>query len=98
MWNNRNHILHNVHTDSDNRLSRRLDNRVRKEFHIDIDGLAPIHHYMVRRTRLARLLLWDNSEKSAWLATIKIARMAWKRKIKQSRQQRQMLRESMQPP
>jgi hypothetical protein len=98
MWNNRNHILYNVHTDSDTRLSHKLDKRVRQEFSIDIDGLAPIHHYMVRRTRLARLLLWDNPEKAAWLATIKIARIAWKRKIRQSRQQRRMMREAMQPP
>jgi hypothetical protein len=43
---------------------------------------------MVRHTSLALLLLWDNAEKAAWLATIKIACIAWKRKIQQSRQQR----------
>jgi hypothetical protein len=42
---------------------------------------------MVRCTSLALLLLWDNTEKAAWLATIKIARIAWKHKIRQSRQQ-----------
>jgi hypothetical protein len=98
MWNNRNDILHNIHTEADTRLSHKLDKRVRKEFSLDIDGLAPLHHYMLRRTRLALILLWDNNEKVAWLNTIKIARMAWKRKIRQSRQQRQMMRESMQPP
>lgn len=98
MWNNQNDILYNVHTDADTRLSHKLDKRIRKEFSLNIDGLAPLHHYMLRRTRLALLLLWDNNEKVAWLNTIKIARMAWKRKIRQSRQQRQMMREAMQPP
>jgi hypothetical protein len=98
MWQNRNHILHNVHTESDTRLSNKLDTYIRKEFDIDIDGLAPTHHYMVRRTRLHRLLLWGNQEKSAWLNTIKLARMAWKRHIKLSRRQRQILKDSVQPP
>jgi hypothetical protein len=98
MWQNRNHILYNVHTEADTRLSTNLDHRIRREFDLDTDGLAPIHHYMLRRTRLTRLLLSDNPEKTAWLATIKTARIAWRRRIKQSRLQRQMLRESMQPP
>jgi hypothetical protein len=98
MWQNRNYILHNVHTAADTGLASKLNHRIRKEFDLDVDGLAPIHHYMIRRMRLTRILLWDNPEKIAWLATIKTARIAWKRKIKQSRLQRQMLRESMQPP
>jgi hypothetical protein len=98
MWMNRDDLLHNVHTGSGNRLSCKLDKRLRKEFSIDMDGLAPIRHYMVRRTKLELLLLWDNTEKAAWLATIKLAHIAWKRKIRQSKQQRRMLRESLQPP
>jgi hypothetical protein len=98
MWNNRNHINNNVHSDADDRLSTRLNKGVRKEFHLDIDGLAPTHHYMLRQTRLNRLLTWDNPEKQAWLATIKTAGIAWKRKIRQSRLQQKMLREAMQPP
>jgi hypothetical protein len=95
MWNNRDNLLHNVHTNSDICLSHKLNKHLRKEFLININGLAPTHHYMVCRTSLALLLLWDNAEKAAWLATIKIVRIAWKRKIRQSRQQQQMLRESM---
>jgi hypothetical protein len=50
MWQNRNHtILYNVHKSSDTRLSSKLNNRIGKEFDLDIDGLAPIHHYMLRR-------------------------------------------------
>jgi hypothetical protein len=82
MWKNCDDILHNVHTKSDNRLSQKLDQHLRKEFSIDIRSLAPIHHYMlVRRTSLALLLLWKNAKKAAWLATIKITHIIWKRKI-----------------
>jgi hypothetical protein len=92
MWKNCDNILDNVHTNfHHNRLSQKLDKCLLKESSININGLTPIHHYMVRRTSLALLLLWNNAEKSAWLATIKIARIAWKHKIRQSRQQRQML-------
>jgi hypothetical protein len=97
MWNNRNHILRNVHTNADTRISTKLDNRICKEFDIDIDGLAPIHHYMLRHTRLKRLLLWDSPDKTAWLATIKTARMAWHRRIRSARCQRRILRAAIQP-
>jgi hypothetical protein len=63
MWNNGNDILYNVHTKCDNHHSQKLDKCLRKEFSIDIGGLTPIHHYMVRRTSLVLLLLWDNAEK-----------------------------------
>jgi hypothetical protein len=48
MWNNCNNLLYNVHTASHARLSHKLDNRVHKEFSIDINGLARVHHYMVQ--------------------------------------------------
>jgi hypothetical protein len=98
MWQNHNHILYNIHTNSDTRLSSKLNNRIHKEFDLNIDGLAPIHHYMLCRIQLSRLLQWDNPEKTAWLATIKAARIAWKQRIKQSKLQQKMLPISMQPP
>jgi hypothetical protein len=75
-----------------------LTTEIFKEFDLDINSLTHIHHYMLPKTRLTRLLLWDNPEKIAWLATIKTARITWKRQIKQSRLQQKMLRESMQLP
>jgi hypothetical protein len=87
MWQNRNHILYNVHTEAESHLSTKLDHHIRQEFELDTDGLAPIHHYMLRRTGLTRPLLLDNPEKTAWLATIKTAWIAWRRQIKQSRLQ-----------
>jgi hypothetical protein len=70
----------------------KLNHQICKEFDLDIDGLASIHHYMLRQTRLTPLLLWDNPEKTAWLATIKTARIAWKHRIKQFRLQQKRLR------
>jgi hypothetical protein len=98
MWQNQNHTLHHIHTEADTHLVTKLDHRIHKEFDLDIDGLAPIHPYMLWQTRLCRLLSLDNPEKSAWLVTIKTTGITWKRRIKQSPLQQKMLRESMQPP
>jgi hypothetical protein len=87
MWKNCNHVLYHVHTEVDTHLTTKLGHHIRKEFDPDIDGLAPIHHYMLCQTRLTPLLLWDDPEKTAWLATIKTAQITWKRRIKQSRLQ-----------
>jgi hypothetical protein len=96
MWQDRNYTLHHVHNEADTRLTSKLDQHIRREFTLDIDKLAPIHHYMLRCTRINHLLLWDNAEKQAWLATIQTAQIAWCRRRKRARLQRRALRDATQ--
>lgn len=73
MWLHRNHILHEMPNAESEKLSRKLDRRIAKEFRKNLDGLSPPHHYLLRRNPLSRILKWPNHEKVAWLDTIIVA-------------------------
>jgi hypothetical protein len=73
MWLHRNHILHEMPNAEIEKLTRRINCRIRNKFRKNLDGLLPPHHYLLCRNPLSRILKWPNPEKATWLNTITIA-------------------------